>query len=129
MIWLYQSLMQAKKANMFYWIAGCFVVFMFALFLMDSVCIEIIEALKGKGISEEYDPRLTEIGDRKTQEDAGGLFMPALCELLPSIVSFTAIAVIRVLFITKQALTPANLFSGIKDMFISIKDSFKTTSN
>ena len=55
--------------------------------------------------------------------------MPVVCELLPSILAFVGVAVIRVLFITKEALTPANLFSGLKELLISIKDSFKTTSN
>jgi len=40
-----------------------------------------------------------------------------------------AVALIRCQFILKQALTPANLFSGIKELFVSIKNSFKTSSN
>jgi hypothetical protein len=42
---------------------------------------------------------------------------------------FLSVSVIRSLFIMKEALTPANLFSGVKEMFESIKNSFKTSSN
>ena len=49
-------------------------------------------------------------------------------ELSPSIIGFFCIAVLRLKFITKENLSVANLFSDLKEMFISIKESFKTTS-
>jgi hypothetical protein len=55
--------------------------------------------------------------------------MPVIFELLPPTAGVLAVAFIRTRFILKEALTPANLFSGIKEMFVSIKNSFKTTSN
>ncbi|WP_347988122.1 hypothetical protein [Methylomonas sp. AM2-LC] len=128
-IWVYQSLIKVKKGNLLLWVTGSCIVFFAILFLSDLFCIEIIDALNGKDIGGEYDPSLTDVGDRKTQEGAGGLFMPAVCELLPSILAFVGVAFIRTFFITKEALTPANLFSGLKELLISIKDSFKTTSN
>jgi hypothetical protein len=128
-IWVYQSLMKAKKSNLLWWVAGSAALFFATLALSDIFCIEIIDALGGKDIGGEYDPSLTEIGDRKTQESAGGLFMPFVCELFPSVIAFLAVAVVRTQFILKAALTPANLFSGIKEMFVSIKDSFKSSSN
>ncbi|MDD1621015.1 MAG: hypothetical protein LUQ11_06000 [Methylococcaceae bacterium] len=128
-IWVYQSLMKVKKGNTLWWVAGSAVLFFATLTVSDIFCIEIIDALGGKDIGGEYDPSLTDVGDRKTQEAAGGLFMPFVCELFPSIIGFLVVAVVRTQFILKEALTPANLFSGIKEMFISIKDSFKTSSN
>ena len=127
-IWVYQSLMKAKKSNVLMWVAGCALVFFASEFIAQIFCIEIIDALGGKDIGGEYDPSLADVGDRKTSEGPGGMFMPVVCELLPSIAGFMIVAVIRTQFILKEALTPANLFSGIKEMFASIKNSFKTTS-
>jgi len=127
-IWVYQTVIRAKKGNVLWWVAGSAVVFFASLVLADIFCIEIIDALGGKDIGGDYDPSLTDARDRKTQEAAGGLFMPAICELFPSILSFLVVAVIRTQFILKEALTPANLFSGIKELFTSIKDSFKTSN-
>ena len=128
-IWVYQSLMKAKKSNVLMWAAACAAVFFASEFFAQVMCIEAIDALGGKDIGGEYDPSLTDARDRKTSEGPGGTFMPVLCELLPSIVGFMIVAVIRTLFILKEALTPANLFSGVKEMFSSIKNSFKTSSN
>jgi hypothetical protein len=72
---------------------------------------------------------LADTRDRKTQEGTGGTFMPIVCELFPSILALLIVAVIRTMFINKEALTPANLFSGLSDMFSSIKNSFKPSDN
>lgn len=127
-IWVYQSVIKAKAGNVLWWVAGSAVLFFGMLVVGDIFCIEIIDALGGKDIGEQYDPSLTDVGDRKTQESAGGLFMPAVCELMPSILGFLAVALVRTQFILKEALTPVNLFSGIKEMFSRIVNSFKTTS-
>lgn len=128
-IWVYQSLMRVKKSNVLMWVAGCAVLFFASEFIAQIFCIEIIDALSGKDIGGEYDPTLTDVRDRKTTEGAGGTIMPVICELFPSVIGFMLVAVVRTQFILKEALTPANLFSGIKEMFSSIKNSFKTTGN
>jgi hypothetical protein len=128
-IWIYQSLMKAKKSHVILWVAACSVLFFITEFATELFCIEIIDALGGKDIGGTYDPSLAEVHDRKTQEGAGGLIMPFLCELLPSAAGVVAVAVVRSLVILKQGLNPATLFEGIKEMFLSIRDSFKTTSN
>lgn len=128
-IWVYQSLMKAKKGNVLFWVAGCAALFFASEFIAQIFCIEIIDALGGKDIGGEYDPSLVEVRDRKTSEGPGGTIMPIICELLPSIAGFMIVAVIRTLFIMKESLTPANLFSGVKEMFASIKNSFKSSSN
>lgn len=111
------------------WVAGCAIVYLVIQVLFYNVNIMIIDALEGKDVGGEYDRELTSVGDRKTQEGAGGWFMPVIFELLPPIAGFLAVAFIRTQFILKEALTPANLFSGVKEMFESIKNSFKTSGN
>lgn len=128
-IWVYQSLIISKKGNLLYWVAGCAILFFATEFLASLFCIEILDGLNGKDIGGEYDPSLTEVHDRKTTEGVGGVFMPVVCELLPSAAGVLAVAVVRAQFILNVALTPANLFSGIPELFNSIKNSFKTTSN
>jgi hypothetical protein len=128
-IWVYQSLMRAKKDKVLLWVSICAVVFLVVQVMFYNINIMIIDGLDGKDVGGEYDRDLTSVGDRKTQEGAGGWFMPVLFELLPPIAGFLSVSVIRSLFILKEALTPANLFSGVKEMFESIKNSFKTSSN
>ncbi|CAG1021205.1 hypothetical protein MTYM_00834 [Methylococcales bacterium] len=128
-IWVYQSLMRAIKSNVLMWVAGSAIVFLVIQVLFYNVNIMLVDAMDGKDVGGEYDRELTSVGDRKTQEGAGGWFMPVVFELLPPIAGFLAVAVIRTLFILTEALTPANLFSGVKEMFESIKNSFKTSSN
>lgn len=111
------------------WVSICAVVFLVVQVLFYNINIMIIDGLDGKDVGGEYDRDLTSVGDRKTQEGAGGWFMPVLFELLPPMAGFLSVSVIRSLFIMKEALTPANLFSGVKEMFESIKNSFKTSSN
>lgn len=131
-IWIYQTMMRARKSNVLMWVAICAVVFFGVEFVAQIFCIEIIDALGGKDIGDvraDYDRDLTSVSDRRTQENPGGFFVNSLCELFPSIAGVLAVAVIRTLVILKQAPTVANLFGGIKEMFVSIKDSFKTSSN
>lgn len=128
-IWVYQSLMRAKKDKVLLWVSICAVVFLVVQVLFYNINIMIIDGLDGKDVGGEYDRDLTSVGDRKTQEGAGGWFMPVLFELLPPMAGFLSVSVIRSLFIMKEALTPANLFAGVKEMFDSIINSFKTSSN
>jgi hypothetical protein len=128
-IWIYQTMMKAKKSNVLMWVAICAIGFFGVEFVAQIFCIEIIDALGGKDIGDNYDRDLTSVSDRRTQENPGGVFVNSLCELLPSVAGVLAIAAIRTLVILKEAPTPANLFSGIKEMFISIKESFKTSGN
>jgi hypothetical protein len=128
-IWVYQTLIKVKSGNLLLWVAGCAAVFFAVEFLAEIFCIEAIDALGGKDIGGDYDPSITDARDRKTQEGPGGAIMPVLCELLPSIAGFMVVAVIRTQLILKESLTPAHLFSGLKEMFLSIKDSFKTSNN
>jgi len=128
-IWVYQTLMRAKKENVLFWVAASAVVYLVVQVMFYNVNIMIIDALDGADVGGEYDRDLASVGDRKTQEGVGGAFLPVIFELLPPIAGFISVALIRTTIILKEALTPANLFSGVKEMFSSIKNSFKTTSN
>ena len=46
-------------------------------------------------------------------------------EVSPSVIGFLAIAVARLKFLTKEGFSVGNLFSGLKEMFLNIKQSFK----
>lgn len=128
-IWVYQTMIKTKKNNVLLWVAGCAIVFLVVQVMFYNVNIAIVDGMEGKDVGGEYDRDLTSVGDRKTQEGAGGWFMPVLFELLPPAAGVLSVALIRTVLILKEAVTPANLFSGIKDLFISIKDSFKTSSH
>jgi hypothetical protein len=128
-IWIYQSVMRAKKGNVLIWVAACAAAFFAVEFIAQIFCIEIIDALGGQDVSDNYERDLASVSDRRTQENPGGFFVNSLCELFPSIAGLALVAVIRTLVILKEAPTPANLTSGLKEMFISIRDSFKTSSN
>jgi hypothetical protein len=127
-IWVYQTLLKAKTKNLLLWVCACGALFLGGVFLMYIFCNEFVDIME-KDIGDQYDPSLTDVRDRKTQEGPGGVIMPFLCELLPSVVGFFAVAFLRTQVILKQSLTPANIFSGIKEMFVSIKDSFTKTSD
>jgi len=128
-IWVYQSLMKVKKGNTLLWVAGCAGLFLAMQFLFYTLNIEIVDMFDGKDPNEAYERDLTSVGDRKTQEGVGGAILPTFLELLPPTAGFLSVAIIRTLLIMKQALTPANLFSGLSELFSSIKNSFKTSSN
>ena len=101
-VWIYQTLIKGKIGNLLWWVVGCAALFFAVEFLVEILCIEMIDALGGKDIGGEYDPSLTDARDRKTQEGPGGLIMPFLCELLPIFAGFLAVAVVRTQFILKR---------------------------
>ena len=128
-IWIYQTLIKVKKGNILLWVAGCAGLFLTMQFLFYTIDVEIVDALDGKDPSDAYERDLTSVGDRKTQEGVGGSILPTFLELLPPMAGFLSVAVVRLLFITKESLTPGNLFGGLKELFGSIKNSFKTSGN
>ncbi len=130
-VWVFQSVKQVKKPNGLFWIAGCVAVFFAVQWLLVQLNIIIIDSYQGDDIGGNYDRDLASIGDRNTtnEKGTGGVFLNVLYELLPPFGGFLAVAFIRTKFILNEALTITNLFSGIKELFISIKDSFKSAAN
>jgi hypothetical protein len=130
-LWFYQSAMRAKTSNVIMWVAIAVVVFFVVQLSFIDVNLYIMEAIKGSEGGSDYERDLTTIGDRKNEggfQGFGGVLLSVYMELMPQIVGFLAAALIRIKFITKEPITIGNLFSGLKEMILSIKESFKTSS-
>ncbi|MEF3077266.1 hypothetical protein V2P20_19725 [Methylobacter sp. Wu1] len=129
-LWVYQSAMRAKVNNVLMWVGICAVAFFIVQMLLVQFNIYILEAVRGSEASSGYERDLLTIGDRKNEggfQGVGGILLSVFFELMPPIAGFLAVAVIRNKFVLKEEFNLANLFSGIKEMFQGIKQSFKTT--
>lgn len=129
-IWMYQGAMKAKVENVLFWTAVAAVAFFVTEFFFEWLNIFIMESFRDSA-NPDYEREMTSVGDRKNEggfEGAKGVILSVWDELEPSIVAFLTVAFIRTKFVLKAALTPANLFSGIMDMFSSVKESFKSTT-
>jgi hypothetical protein len=129
-IWIYRTAIQEKTGYALYWVAASVIIFLAVQALMIYINAAIIEGFAGD-VNSTYDSAggLNARDNSDTaglQSGAGGTFIGILFEILPFIVPFFIIAVLRVKFMLKTNLTVASLFSGLKEMFISIKQSFKT---
>ncbi len=130
-IWIYRSAIQHKTGNTLYWVAGSFLLFLFAQTLMIYFNLFIIETFDSD-ISNEYDSA----GGLKARENSdtaglqtgtGGTFIGIIFEFLPFVVPFFIVAIARQVLMLKQSFSFLGLFDGLKDMFVSIKNSFKTS--
>ena len=130
-IWIYRTAIQAKTGNALFWVLGGFVLFMSLQIMMIYLNVMVIETFD-RDISADYD----NAGglNARDNSDSGGLhtgtggtLIGILFEILPFIVPFFAVAVARQMFMLKQAFNFMGLFDGIKEVFISIKNSFKTS--
>ena len=129
-IWVYQSILQTKKSHGLFWVAGCALLFFVVQWLFVQLNIVIIDTYQGDDVGGQYDRDLASIGDRNQNEQgSGGFFLNIIYELLPPFAGFMAVALVRTKFILQESLNAANLFSGLKEMFISIKNSFKTSED
>lgn len=130
-LWIYQSAMKAKVENVIMWVAiGAVAFFVVQLGFID-INLYILEAVRGSEGGGDYERDLISVGDRKNEggfQGFGGVMLSMYLELMPQIVGFLAAALIRVKFITKEAISVGSLFGGIKEMFLSIKESFKTAA-
>ncbi len=131
-IWIYRTALEHKTGNALYWVAGSFIVFLVIQFIMIKFNMVIIETFD-TDISSDYD----DAGGLKNREGsdsaglqsgAGGTVIGIIFEFLPWVVPFFVVAIARQMFMLKQAFSFMGLFDGLKEMFISIKNSFKTSS-
>ncbi len=129
-IWIYRTGVENKTGRVFYWVVGSFVVYLAGTLLatyFNGMIIEMFDT----DISSEYDNAggLNAIDDSSSgiQAGAGGSFIGIIFELLTWIIPFLIVAVLRQLVMLKQPFNFMGLFSGIKEMFIAIKDSFKAS--
>ena len=129
-LWIYQSAMKAKTNNVMMWVAASAVGFFTIVFLFQYINISILESFRASEGGAAYES--LQGADRKNEGDFtgfAGVLKSLYEELSPSIISFFIIAFLRLKFITKEAFSLGNLFGGIKDMFKSIKQSFKTSAD
>lgn len=129
-LWVYHSAVQAKVDKVLFWVVVCAVVFLVVQFFAVQMNIYLLESLKGD-IGSDYERSIASIGDRKNQSGFQG-FLGALLsvflELMPPVLGVLAVAFVKTKFILKQELKLANLFSGMKETFLAIKESFKASS-
>ena len=131
-LWIYQSAMRAKTSNVIMWVAIATVGFFVVQLSFIDINLYILESIKSSEGGGDYERDLTTIGDRKNEggfQGFGGVLLSLYLELMPSIVGILAAALIRIKFITKETLSIGNLFGDVKEMFLSIKQSFKTSDN
>jgi hypothetical protein len=125
-LWFYQSAMKAKVSNVLMWVAIGAVGFFVLQLLLVNVNIYILESFRASEGGAGYEA--IQGADRKNEGDFlgfAGILKSLYLEISPSLVGFMAIAFVRLKFITKESISVANLFGGIKDIFQSIKQSFK----
>ena len=128
-IWVFRTTTKAKTSNVLLWTAGAAILFFVVQILFYNINIFIIDGL-GSDVGGEYDRDLTDIGDRKDgggiQDGFFGSVLGILFELLPLFMAWLSVAFIRTKYILKEDLNVKNLTSGLTDMFVGIKNSFKT---
>jgi hypothetical protein len=130
-IWIYRTAIELKTGNALYWVAGSFIVYLFVQYLVIIFNGAIIEGFD-TDISSEYDDAggLNNRDNSDTaglQSGTGGSLIGIIFELLTWIAPFFVVAIIRQLYMLKQSFSFMGLFDGLKEMFISIKNSFKTS--
>jgi hypothetical protein len=127
-LWVYQSAVRGKVNNPIIWVIGCVAVFFASQTLLIWGSVDILESLRGGEADANYERDLMSVGDRKNMggfQGAKGTFISVFMELMPPMVGFFVIAVIRSKFMLKEPLSIGNLFGGLKEMLQSIKQSFK----
>jgi hypothetical protein len=63
--------------------------------------------------------------DKERYSGFSGVLKSLYFELFPCILSFLAIAFLRVKFITKEAFSVTTLFGGLQEMFVGIYQDIK----
>ncbi len=128
-LWIYQSAMRANTGNVMMWVAGGAIGFFVMVFIFQYININILESFRASEGGSAYEA--LQGADRKNEGDFtgfAGVLKSLYEELSPSILSFAAIAFLRLKFITKESFSVGHLFGGLKEMFQSIKQSFKTSA-
>lgn len=130
-IWVYQTALKAKTDNLLFWVAASGVIFLGVVGIFYFIDVATLESFRSSESTPGYEKDLLSVGDRKNEggfEGGKGILLSTFFELMPSVAGFFAVAAFRVKFILKTTFAPANLFSGISEMFVSIGGSFKSTA-
>ena len=126
-LWFYQSAIKAKVNNVLVWVVIGAIGFFVLQLLLVNLNIYILESFRASEGGSAYEA--LNGADRKNQGDFtgfSGILKSLYEEFSPSLFSFVIIAFLRLKFITKESLSAANLFGGLKEMFQRIKNSFKS---
>jgi len=130
-IWVFKTAVQEKTGNTFLWVVASFVVFLAAQVSMIYFNSMIIEMFDGD-ISATYDSAggLNARDNSDTaglQTGTGGTLIGILFELIPYLVPFFLIAVIRQMVMLRQPFKAKELLNGSAAILVGIKNSFKTS--
>ena len=126
-LWVYQSGVRAKVDRLLFWVILCALIFLVVQWL--AVYFNIALSARGTDVNIDYERAASSIGDRKNSGGFQGLWgslKSVFFELFPPAVGFLTVAFIRTKLMLKESLSVSNLFSGLKEMFVGIKNSFKT---
>jgi hypothetical protein len=120
-IWIYKSGVKAKTNNLLMWVMVCMGVFIASQILLYFVNSWLTDLANGQDVaSQGYERDVASVGDRKNEggfQSGGGTFLSVFLELMPPSVGFLIMAVMRLQFVTKEAYSVGNLFSGIVEIF------------
>ncbi len=125
-LWFYQTATKAKVNNVLVWVVIGAVGFFVLQLLLVNFNIYILESFRASEGGAGYEA--IQGADRKNEGDFlgfSGILKSLYLEVSPSLIGFVIIAVARLKFITKEAFSVENLFSGVSDIFKTIKKSFK----
>jgi hypothetical protein len=126
-VWLYQSALKAKTSNLLLWVAVGSITFFVVQFLLVDLNVYLLEAVRSGKTSVGYEA--VDGADRKNVggfQGFGGILESLFFELFPPFAGVVAAGLIRVKFITKEAISLTTIFGGIKELFQGIKESFKS---
>lgn len=127
-IWIYRTALEEKTSNAIYWVFGSFVVYITIQILMIYFNVLIIETFDSDVNADYAEAGGREARDRSgtgIQDGPGGTLIGILFEIIPFIVPFFVVAVIRLKLMLKQPVSFKTLFGGIKETFTAIIKSFK----
>lgn len=130
-IWVYRTAIEAKTGNALFWVAGSFVVFLGIQVMMIYFNVMIIETFD-QDTSSDYDDA-GGLNARDNADSAGlqsgsfGTLIGIIFEILPFVVPFFVVAIVRQIVMLKQGFAFGTLFAGLKETVVSIKNSFKTS--
>jgi len=126
-LWFYQSAIKAKVNNVLVWVVIGAIGFFVLQLMLVNLNIYILESFRSSEGGAAYEA--LQGADRKNEGDFlgfAGILKSLYLEISPSVVGFLIIAFARLKFITKESFSVQNLFSGLKEMFLNIKQSFKS---
>ena len=130
-IWIFRTAREAKTGNTLYWVAGSFVTFLVVYVMMvyfNNMIIETFDVDIGNKYDNAGGLNAKDNSDSAgLQSGTGGNIIGIFFEIFPWVVPFFVIAVIRLMLMLKQPFGFMPLFGGIKETFIAIGDSFKTS--